>query len=256
VHRIVWQAEMGNHASRLVALRSGFAVDGRLRLAEPHPLGTSDGWVGSLLPADLDRPPVDEERWGTGSLAARRAAVFGGAQPVLGAGLVTLRRPEHRDLDAIVAACRDPDSQRYIPLPDPYRLDDARFFVRTHTVRLWAAGEGAVYGIAEADEAFAGSIELRISGTDPLTGDVGFLVAPWARGRGYAPAALGALCEWGFKALGLARIEWRARVGNEASRRAAEKAGFAYEGTARAALTLRGQRVDVWVGALVSGGTT
>jgi RimJ/RimL family protein N-acetyltransferase len=147
VRRIVWQAEVGNHASRLVALRAGCAVDGRLRLAEPHAAGTSDGWVGSLLPADL------------------------------------------------------------------------------------------------------------VSRADPLIGDVGFLVAPWARGRGYAPAALVALCEWGFKALGLARIEWRARVGNEASWRAAEKAGFAYEGTARAALNFRGQRVDAWVGALVPGGT-
>ncbi|HEX2771254.1 MAG TPA: GNAT family N-acetyltransferase [Micromonosporaceae bacterium] len=56
VRRLVWQAEVGNHASRLVALRAGFGVDGRLRLADPHPQGTSDGWIGSLLPPDLDRP--------------------------------------------------------------------------------------------------------------------------------------------------------------------------------------------------------
>lgn len=83
------------------------------------------------------------------------------------------------------------------------------------------------------------------------TGDVGFLVAPGTRGRGYAPAALAALCAWGFAALGLLRIEWRARVGNDGSRRAAEKAGFAYEGTAGGALNFRGERVDAWVGGLV-----
>jgi RimJ/RimL family protein N-acetyltransferase len=94
-------------------------------------------------------------------------------------------------------------------------------------------------------------MELRISRTDPLVGDVGFLVAPQARGRGYASAALAALCGWGFTALGLARIEWRAYVGNDASRRVAEKAGFVFEGTARRAVSHRGQRVDAWVGALV-----
>ncbi|HEX7746895.1 MAG TPA: GNAT family N-acetyltransferase [Micromonosporaceae bacterium] len=253
--RIVWQAEVGNHASRLVALRAGFVLDGRMRLAEPHPQGTSDGWIGSLLPADLDRP-VDERRCGRGSVEARRASVFCGMQPVLRAGGVTLRRPEHRDLDAIVAACRDPESQRWIPLPDPYGPADARFFVDTRTPLRWAAGEGAVYTIADATDAFAGSIELRISWSDPLVGDVGFLVAPSARGRGYAPAALAALCEWGFTTLGLVRIEWRAYVGNEASRRAAEKAGFGHEGTARAALNYRGRRMDARVGALVREETT
>jgi RimJ/RimL family protein N-acetyltransferase len=250
VRRLIWQAEVGNHASRLVALRAGFVMEGRLRLAEPHPAGTSDGWIGSLLPADLDRP-VDEGRYGRGSLESRRAAVFSGTQPVLPAGAVTLRRPNHRDLDAAVAACRDPESVRFTTVPDPYGPEDARFFVETHTVRRWAAGEGVVYAIADATDAFAGSIELRISPIDPLVGDVGFLTAPHARGRGYLPAALAALCEWGFAALGLARIEWRAYVGNDASRRAAEKAGFAFEGTARQALNYRGQRMDAWVGARV-----
>jgi RimJ/RimL family protein N-acetyltransferase len=250
VRRLIWQAEVGNHASRLVALRAGFVVDGRMRLADPHPQGTSDGWIGSLLPADLDRP-VDERRWGSGSLEARRAAVFSGTQPVLPAGVVTLRRPDHRDLDDCVAACRDPDSVRYTTVPNPYGLQDARFFVDTHTGRQWASGEGVVYAIADDADTFAGSMELRISSADPLVGDVGFLVAPQARGRGYASAALAALCGWGFTALGLARIEWRAYVGNDASRRVAEKAGFVFEGTARRAVSHRGQRVDAWVGALV-----
>ncbi|NHW87532.1 GNAT family N-acetyltransferase, partial [Escherichia coli] len=55
-----------------------------------------------------------------------------------------------------------------------------------------------------------------------------------------------------FAALGLARVEWRANVGNVASRRAAEKAGFVLEGTARRALNPRGDRVDAWVGALLA----
>ncbi|WP_460808456.1 GNAT family N-acetyltransferase [Micromonospora zhanjiangensis] len=86
---------------------------------------------------------------------------------------------------------------------------------------------------------------------DPTVADVGFLTTPAYRGRGYLPAALGALAAWAFTSLGLARIEWRANVGNHASRRAAEKAGFVFEGTARHAVAHRGKRVDAWVAALL-----
>ena len=41
------------------------------------------------------------------------------------------------------------------------------------------------------------------------------------------------MCRWGFRERGLQRIEWLAFVGNEASRRVAEKAGFRSEGTCR-----------------------
>lgn len=78
------------------------------------------------------------------------------------------------------------------------------------------------------------------------------MTAPVARGRGYLSAALVALSAWGFSTLGLARIEWKANVGNTASRRAAEKAGFLVEGTARGGVQHRGERVDVWVGALLA----
>lgn len=72
------------------------------------------------------------------------------------------------------------------------------------------------------------------------------------RRRAVATAALAAMTGWGFTAVGLTRIEWRANAGNTASRRVAEKAGFRFEGTARAALNHRGKRVDAWVGAVLS----
>lgn len=106
--------------------------------------------------------------------------------------------------------------------------------------------------IADPDDRYAGTLDLRLSPADPLVADVGFVTAPTARGRGYLPAALVALSAWGFSTLGLARIEWKANVGNTASRRAAEKAGFLIEGTARGGVQHRGERVDVWVGALLA----
>ncbi|AVT30376.1 GNAT family N-acetyltransferase [Plantactinospora sp. BC1] len=263
LRRIVWQAEVGNHASRLVALRAGFQVDGRLRLADPHPHGVRDGWVGSLLPDDLAAADPDgtgptDGPAGKGSLEARRTAVFAAPQPVLFArpadGTELRLRPLHEpDLDAIVRTCRDPESIRWTTVPDPYQRSDAEFFVHEHGPTVWRRGTGAVFAIVDESDRYAGVVELRISPSDPLVADLGFVVSPWARGRGYCPAAVAAVCVWGFTALNLARIEWRANTGNTASRRVAEKAGFTFEGTARHALNHRGNRVDAWVGALLPG---
>ncbi|MFC7544766.1 GNAT family N-acetyltransferase [Plantactinospora sp. GCM10030261] len=260
LHRLVWQAEVGNHASRLVALRAGFRVEGQLRLAHPHPRGGRDAWVGSLLPDEVPPPgtPADGTGGpaGPGSLVARRAAVFGRPQPVLFAATpeteLSLRPPAEQDLDAMVAACRDPEAQRWIPLPDPYHRSDAEAFL-TKGLAAWRAGTAACFVVAGPDDGYLGALDLRIAPGDPLIGEVGFMIAPQARGRGYLPAALTAVAAWGFATLGLARIDWYAQVGNTASRRAAEKAGFVMVGTVRSALDQRGTRRDAWLGSLLPG---
>ncbi|MDQ1625080.1 MAG: hypothetical protein QOJ49_578, partial [Actinomycetota bacterium] len=53
--------------------------------------------------------------------------------------------------------------------------------------------------------------------------------------------------------LGLGRVEWLAHVGNDASRRVAEKVGFVYEGMQRAKCHQRGVRYDAWVAGLLPG---
>ncbi|MGI5525635.1 GNAT family N-acetyltransferase [Micromonospora sp. CA-259024] len=254
LRRLIWQAEVGNHASRLVALRAGFRIDGRLRLADPALSLGADGWIGSLLPGEVPAPGVTGPA-GPGTLAARRAAVFGRPQPVLfataGGGELRLRPMEERDLDAVVQTCRDPETIRWTTVPDPYERADAQGYL-VYSRDTWARGDSACFVVADPDDRYAGSIDLRLSPSDPLLADVGFMAAPTARGRGYLPAALIGLSAWGFSTLGLARIEWKANVGNTASRRVAEKAGFTFEGTARGGVQHRGERVDVWVAALLA----
>ncbi|MEV2240089.1 GNAT family N-acetyltransferase [Micromonospora sp. NPDC049891] len=252
LRRLLWGAQVGNHASRLVALRSGVRIEGRLRAADPA--GGAHEWFGSLLPGDVPAPG-EVGPAGPGTLEARRAVVFGRPQPTLfattGTQELSLRPMEERDLDAVVTTCRDPETLRWTTVPENYTRPDADDFLR-FVRNTWAAGTGACFVITDATDRYAGSVDLRLSPTDPLLADVGFMTAPHARGRGYQSAGLAALCAWGFTTLGLARIEWRANVGNVASRRAAEKAGFVMEGTARGALNHRGTRVDAWVGALLA----
>jgi RimJ/RimL family protein N-acetyltransferase len=58
IDRLEWLAEVGNHASRAVAERTGFAVEGTLRAAMNNDGVRRDCWVGSLLPSDLGLPPT------------------------------------------------------------------------------------------------------------------------------------------------------------------------------------------------------
>jgi RimJ/RimL family protein N-acetyltransferase len=254
LRRVIWQAEVGNHASRLVALRAGFRVEGELRMACPAVDGRPEGWIGSLLPGEL-AAPGEPAPYGPDTLQARRAAVFGRPQPVLfataGDTELRLRAFEERDIDALVTTCRDEDTVRWTTVPHPYQREHAEGFLRDLAEPRWARGTGASYAVADAQDRYVASIDLRVLPGDPLTADVGFMTAPHARGRGYLPAALAALCAWGFTTLGLARIEWRANVGNTASRRAAEKAGFTVEGTLRGGVQHRGDRQDVWIGGLL-----
>jgi RimJ/RimL family protein N-acetyltransferase len=254
--RLVWRADPGNHASRLVALRAGFRMEGLLRDDLPaRGGGRSESRIGSLLPGEVpENTPVPFLADGA---VARQARLFGGPQPTLDAVTpagerIVLRPLATADLHAVVAACRDPESIRWTTVPHPYEESDARFFVHAHAPRTWRLGDGAIFAVADPSGAYAGSMDLRLSPLDPGVGDVGYLIAPWARGRGYASAALRAVARWGVQALGLRRIEWCAYIGNDASRRVAEKAGFTIEGIHRAACLQRGERRDAWVGAVLA----
>ncbi|MEU7982266.1 GNAT family N-acetyltransferase [Micromonospora sp. NPDC049081] len=258
LRRLIWQAEVGNHFSRLVALRAGFQISGELRLARPAGDGRGEGWIGSMLPGEVPAVGATGPA-GPGTLEARRAAVFGRPQPVLfataGDTELRLRPMEERDLEGVVATCRDPDTVRWTSVPHPYQHTDAEGYL-TYGGLAWARGSSACFVLADPDDAFAGTADLRLNPVDPLRAEVGFMTAPQARGRGWMPAALGALAAWGITGLDLVRIEWKAHVGNNASRRAAEKAGFTVEGTLRGGVPQRGDRVDAWIGALLAGDLT
>lgn len=253
---LVWRAEVGNHASRLVACRVGFTFDrpARAGLAGRHG-ELVDCWRGTLRPGEVrDAPPA---WYAPGAAGSRRARTFAAPQPVLRAatatgGPVTLRPLTDADTDDVATACDDPEAARWTSVPAPYTRADAVSFVRGRTREIWAAGDGAIFALAGPDGRFAGSIHLEISLDDPAVGSIGYLVAPHARNQGYATAAVRAICAWGSEALGLTRIVWRAYVGNHASRRVAEKCGFTPEGIARAGCDHRGERRDAWVAALLA----
>lgn len=95
---------------------------------------------------------------------------------------------------------------------------------------------------------------LGACGVDDWTAEdvaqVGYWIAPGARGRGYATRAAILVTRWLFDQ-GAARVFLTVVAGNEGSAAVARRAGFVYEGTMRAHSVWQGQRYDVmWFAAL------
>jgi RimJ/RimL family protein N-acetyltransferase len=171
-------------------------------------------------------------------------------QETIDAGWLRLRPFTATDVPWVYRVSLDPVMQRFVRLPSPYRLEDARFFVERLAIAGWRSGQRAEF---LAEDATAGTplgrVGLGLSGDDAA--EIGYWMDPRARGRGVATDAVRAVCGWAFATLGPALIEWRAEVGNTASRRVAEKVGFRVEATLRRRLVHRGERIDAWVGSLV-----
>lgn len=169
----------------------------------------------------------------------------------LTAGRLHIRPWEPWDADEVFAACQDPQIARWTTVPSPYTREDARAYVEELAPSGWAAGTSASFAVLDATTARVHASVALMSIADG-SAEIGYWAAPGSRGRGYTAEAVGAVCRWGFGALGLQRVHWQAEVGNWGSRAVAESCGFTVEGTLRRALVHRGQRVDTWCGSLLS----
>lgn len=162
----------------------------------------------------------------------------------LTAGAVTLRRWRASDAPEIAAACSDKETQRWLPLPSPYTERHALEYVATMQESAATGREFALAIVDPGSDRPLGSIGCRMA-RERGVADVGYWIAPNARGQGVATAALRALSDWVFANLHPARIELVTDPDNVASQRVAEKAGFVREGILRAYHEHRGRRVDV-----------
>jgi RimJ/RimL family protein N-acetyltransferase/nitrite reductase/ring-hydroxylating ferredoxin subunit len=153
--------------------------------------------------------------------------------PPLSDGVITLRPFRADDAAAITAACQDPAIQRWVPIiPNPYTEVDARGFILM-TLQAWHDGSGYEFAMADATtDRYVGSIGLHL-GANERRHAIGYLVAPEARGRGYATRALRLATRWGFEQLGIERLALWTLPGNLASQAVAENAGFRFESMAR-----------------------
>ncbi|MFB7654653.1 MULTISPECIES: GNAT family N-acetyltransferase [unclassified Streptomyces] len=162
---------------------------------------------------------------------------------------LVLRTVGPQDNDAVYAACQDPDVQRWTPVPSPYLPEHARGFTEQLVPDGWANASMFNFGVFLPAGDLVGMIGVRMISLG--VGELGFWSAKEFRGRGYITEAALAVARWSFTERAIDRLEWRAEVGNTASRAVADRAGFTMEGTLRSAVNNKGVRRDCWIASLL-----
>jgi RimJ/RimL family protein N-acetyltransferase len=150
-------------------------------------------------------------------------------------------RPE--DVDAVYLASQDAETQRWIgAIPVPYTREAARTFVEDVAMRQRAEATG-LSTVLEAGGELVGTAGLTF-GPGVLGPEIGYTVAPWARGNRYAAEAARALADWALER-GAPRVHLFADALNTRSQAVARRAGFTQEGIVRSCLEYRdGTRGD------------
>ena len=153
-------------------------------------------------------------------------------EPPLADDGIRLVPMERRHEAGIEELLEDEDVRRHTRVPS----EPPEGFAATWLSRYlegWQDGSRAGFAIEGHDGEFLGLglfVELDQRGRQ---GEIGYVVAPAARGRGAATRTLRLLTDWGFAGLGLERIELWIDVENPASERVAERVGYVREGVLR-----------------------
>ena len=150
----------------------------------------------------------------------------------LGSDEFILRPWRPTDAAALLAACQDPEIARWVAIPQPYLRTDAEAFIES-ALAMWRDGTGAPFAIVEtATERLLGAVTRF--GPEGHQATIGCWLVPEARGRGIGTRSLRLLAEWTFATTSAFRLDAFMMVGNEASERMVERAGFQREGVLRA----------------------
>jgi RimJ/RimL family protein N-acetyltransferase len=162
-----------------------------------------------------------------------------------------VRAPVEADIDAVAPAFLDPDVGGEAGLP-PVDADTLRLMLREQLPIMRAQGLLAPYLIEDMrDGTLLGGASLHHF--DPMRDivELGYWLFVRARGRGVATRVVRELTRHAL-ANGIWRVEAHVRVGNDASERVLERAGFTREGVKREFLRHMSERVDATLFVLIA----
>ena len=164
---------------------------------------------------------------------------------------VVLRFPALHDVDAILPAFTDPELREAGNLPAFSRVE----LVASLRELPSLAEAGRLLALAAVDAqtgAVLGGGTLHHLDAERRIVEIGYFVLPHARGRGVATTIARMLAEHAFS-LGIDRVAAYVNVGNTASERVVDRAGFTREGVVRSMPKPDGRRIDKTLYSLLPG---
>lgn len=165
---------------------------------------------------------------------------------------LTLRMTELRDRDALLAIYADEGVARFL-LDDPWTPAEASLQIAKRTQRVGLETEQAALALViEVDDQVVGDVAMWCTDETKQKVEIGWVIAPWGAGRGYATEAASALIRAAVPAYQLHRIEAQLDARNEASVRVCEKLGMRREADLRQNWWSKGEWTDTLIYGLLA----
>ncbi|MGW2636777.1 GNAT family N-acetyltransferase [Streptomyces sp. NPDC001348] len=147
---------------------------------------------------------------------------------------LVLRPLDEDDVPALAEMMNDEQVGAWTDVPQPYTEEQARRWVGEYAPAERAAGRGLDLAVTEfLTQRLVGVVQLAKTNWHIRSTELSYVVAPWARGEGYASEAALATAQWLLGDQKFERIELRTAAGNTASQQVAQKIGCISEGVLR-----------------------
>jgi RimJ/RimL family protein N-acetyltransferase len=169
-------------------------------------------------------------------------------------GSIELRPVSEAGVPAFVEAFQDPAIAEGAYHGQIAATEEAmRPYLKRNAERM-ETGDGVLLGVWEAGaERLSGQTMLFNIDWNERTAELGFWIAPWARGRGLSEPALRLTLGFAFDHLGIERVYGLTGVDNVAAQRAMQRAGLSREGVLRGVIkSFKGRLDQVCFGVLAS----
>jgi RimJ/RimL family protein N-acetyltransferase len=224
---VIWWAHVGNWASRRLAWRLGFTLEGTVRRWQPQRGELRDSWVGTLL---RDDPREPRTTWLD--------------NPVVEGDGIRLRPFTDADVPRVVEGIGDPATQYLLSfMPRDPGEADGRQYLEQVQERL-ATGSTITWAWSAADDdRLLGVVGIYRISAEP---EIGYWTHPDARGRRLTGRAAALAVRHAFEELRLPRLAGYASTANPASLKVLEALGMRRTGVQRQAVHLGdGTAVDL-----------
>ncbi|MFC7815609.1 MULTISPECIES: GNAT family N-acetyltransferase [unclassified Streptomyces] len=161
---------------------------------------------------------------------------------------LVLRPLDEDDVPALTAMMNDEQVGAWTHVPQPFTERHAGTWIGEHAPAERTAGRGLDLAVTEfLTQRLVGVIQLTRTNWHVRSTELSYIVAPWARGEGYASEAALATAQWLFGDQKFERLELRTAADNTASQQVAQKIGCISEGVLRNACIARVRTDDeVW----------
>ncbi|MFF4802029.1 GNAT family N-acetyltransferase [Streptomyces sp. NPDC001351] len=147
---------------------------------------------------------------------------------------LVLRPLDEDDVNGLAEMMNDEQVGAWTDVPQPFTEDQARTWITEYAPTERAAGRGLDLAVTEfLTQRLVGIVQLAKTNWHVRSTELSYIVAPWARGEGYASEAALATAQWLFSDQKLERIELRTAADNTASQQVAQKIGCISEGVLR-----------------------